>query len=150
MPISSRRQARILAYQTLYQRKKIGIHPTGEELLFNDNPLAEKYSDFCHQLIETTWKELATVDETIQRHLTNWRQARISDSLNALLRIATSELLFFPDIDGKVVLNEAIEICRNYVDAQATKILNGVLHAIWQEKSTPLPAEDTLPPETAS
>lgn len=149
MPISSRRQARILAYQTLYQRKKIGVHPAGEELLFNTNPLAEKYSDFCHQLIETTWKELSTVDETIQRHLLNWRQTRISESLNALMRIATGELLYFPDIDGKIVLNEAIEICRSYVDTQATKILNGVLHAIWQEKSTSLPAGDT-PPESAS
>jgi len=149
MPISSRRQARILAYQTLYQRKKIGIHPAGEELLFNANPLAEKYLDFCHQLIETTWKELSTVDETIQRHLLNWRQTRISESLNALMRIATSELLYFTDIDGKIVLNEAIEICRSYVDTQATKILNGVLHAIWQEKSNPQPASDT-PPESAS
>jgi N utilization substance protein B len=149
MSISSRRQARILAYQTLYQRKKMGLHPAGEELLFDANPLAEKYSDFCHQLIETTWKELSTVDETIQRHLINWRQTRISDSLNALMRIATSELLYFPDIDGKIVLNEAIEICRSYVDTQATKFLNGVLHAIWQEKSNPQPAGDTSP-ESAS
>ncbi len=142
MPVSSRRQARILAYQTLYQRKKIGVHPTGEELLFNANPLAEKYSDFSHKLIETTWKELSSVDETIQRHLLNWRQTRISESLNALMRIATSELLYFPDIDGKIILNEAIEICRSYVDTQATKILNGVLHAIWQEKSNSLPTSD--------
>ncbi len=149
MPISSRRQARILAYQTLYQRKKIGVHPTGEALLLGANPLAEKYSDFCHELIETTWKELITVDETIQRHLLNWKQTRISESLNALMRIATSELLYFPDIDGKIVLNEAIEICRSHVDTQATKILNGVLHAIWQEKSTLHPASDTPPEPTA-
>jgi len=150
MPTSSRRKARILAYQTLYQRKKIGIHPLGEELLSDATPLAEKYSDFCQQLIETTWKELSTIDETIQRHLINWKQTRISESLNALLRIATSELLYFPDIDGKIVLNEAIEICRSYVDTQATKLLNGVLHAIWQENSNAHPVTDTKSPETAS
>ncbi|NQU63460.1 MAG: transcription antitermination factor NusB [SAR324 cluster bacterium] len=135
MPISSRRKARILAYQTLYQRKKIGIQTRGEEILFKATPLSDKYSDFCKQLIETTWKELNAIDETIQRHLTNWKQTRISESLNALIRIATCELLYFPDTDGKIVLNETIEICRSYVDSQATKILNGVLHAIWQEKS---------------
>lgn len=150
MPISSRRQARILAYQTLYQRKKIGIQPRGEELLFKATPLADKYSDFCKQLIDTTWKELNAVDETIQRHLTNWKQTRISESLNALIRIATCELLYFPDTDGKVVLNEAIEICRSYVDNQATKILNGVLHAIWQETSNINSTVDPANPEKTS
>jgi len=133
MPISNRRKARILAYQTLYQRKKIGIQPQGEAHLLSQTPLAEKYEDFYRKVIDTTWKELDTIDKTIQGHLINWKQARISESLNALLRIATCELLFFPDTDGKVVLNEAIEICRAYIDSQATKILNGVLHAIWQE-----------------
>lgn len=107
----------------------------GEENLFAEHPLAEKYADFCRDLIDTTWRELDKIDDTIQGHLINWRQARISESLNALLRVATCELLFFPDTDGKVVLNEAIEICRKYVDNQATKILNGVLHAIWQKKA---------------
>lgn len=133
MPISNRRKARILAYQILYQRKKIGIQPEGEERLFRETPLAEKYADFCRNLIEITWRELETIDSHIQSHLINWKQARISESLNALLRIATAELLYFPNTDGKVVLNEAIEICRRYVDAQATKILNGVLHAIMQK-----------------
>ncbi len=133
MPISNRRKARIIAYQALYQRKKIGIQPVGEERLFNENPLADKYSEFCRELIDTTWRELEAIDSIIQSHLINWKQTRISESLNALFRIATCELMFFPDTDGKVVLNEAIEICRRYVDSQATKILNGVLHAIWQK-----------------
>lgn len=134
MSISNRRKARILAYQILYQRKKIGIQATGEDRLFEETPLADKYVNFCRQLIDTTWKELETIDKTIQRHLINWKQTRISESLNALFRIATCELLYFPDTDGKVVLNEAIEICRSYVDTQATRILNGVLHSIWQKQ----------------
>ncbi|MBU2644512.1 transcription antitermination factor NusB [bacterium] len=147
MSTSNRRKARILAYQTLYQRKKIGIQPAGEARLFLEHPLSDKYSEFCRQLIDTTWKELSTIDGTIQRYLINWKQTRISESLNALLRIATCELLFFPDTDGKVVLNEAIEICRSYVDSQATKILNGVLHAVWQEGVTSEPPAPDKDPE---
>lgn len=136
MQISNRRRARILAFQTLYQRNKIGIHPEGEERLFAEHPLAGKYAEFCRNLIDKTWQELAIVDSAIQSHLINWKQARISESLNALLRIATCELLYFSDTDGKVVLNESIEICRKYVDNQATKILNGVLHAVWQARKS--------------
>ncbi|MCP4753411.1 MAG: transcription antitermination factor NusB [Proteobacteria bacterium] len=130
----TRRQARTLAFQIIYHRAKIGIHQEGEKLLFENASLSGKHRDFGCELIDTAWRELNKIDSTIQRHLINWKQTRISDALNALLRISTSELLFFPETDGRVVFNEAIEICRSYVDERATKILNGVLHAVWEDR----------------
>ena len=45
------------------------------------------------------------------------------------MRVAVGELLFFPETDGKVVFNEAIEICRSYVDKDATGIFLTVIIA---------------------
>lgn len=133
MPKSSRRKARILAFQIVYNRQKLGIQTEGEALHSSFSSLSDDHRQFSHDLVNTTWQNLERIDQTIQSHLINWKQSRISISLNALLRVCSCELLFFPDTDGKIVLNEAIEICKTFVDDSATGILNGVLHAIWQE-----------------
>jgi len=134
MPNSSRRQARILAYQVIYNRQKLGIQSEGESLLLDATELTDDHLQFSHSLIKSTWQNLERIDQTIQTHLQNWKQSRISVSLNALMRVCSCELLFFPETDGKIVLNEAMEMCKSYVEEKATGILNGVLHAIWQER----------------
>lgn len=131
MPKSSRRQARIIAFQIIYQRQKIGVQENGETLLKKQTPVNQEHAIFTRDLVDTTWQQLPTVDEHIQKHLQGWRQDRISDTLNALLRVAVSELFFFQKTDGKVVINEALEICKSHVDSEATSLLNGVLHAVW-------------------
>lgn len=133
MPRPTRSKARILAFQIVYNRDKIGINQQGEDLLFRNSNLSKPYETFSQNLVNTTWQKLDEIDSAIKKHLINWKQTRISDTLNALLRVATCELLFFPETDSKVVFNEAIEICRNYVDEKATKLCNGTLHSIWQD-----------------
>ena len=135
--MSSRRQARIIAFQTIYQRQKIGVQEDGEARLLRQFPISHKHLGFFEKLRDTTWNQLPIIDKQIRTYLVNWKQDRISDSLNALMRVAVGELLFFPETDGKVVFNEAIEICRSYVDKDATGILNGVLHSVWKNRKDP-------------
>jgi transcription antitermination protein NusB len=134
MTSSSRRSARVLAFQIVYQRDKTGIQPENEVRILESEGLSDLHRQFCQALIDLTRQHHHAIDAEIQRYLKNWRQGRITDSLNALFRVAVCELLFFPDTDGKVVLNEAIEICRGFVDQNATGILNGVLNAVWKAR----------------
>ena len=136
MSRSTRHNSRILAFQITYTRAKFGIHHKGEELLFKQAGLTGNYQIFFQNLVDTTWEKLDEIDKVIQQHLTNWKQTRISETLNALLRISSCELLFFPEIDNKIVINEAIEICRNFVGEKATKFCNGDLHAVWQDSNS--------------
>lgn len=129
MSISFRRQARVIAFQTIYSRHKLGVVSSGEERMISDSNLPEKYATFSRNLIQNTWQQLEEIDQVIEANLQNWKQKRLADTLNALLRIAICELKYFPDTDAKVVINEAIEICREYIDEKATKICNGVLHS---------------------
>lgn len=132
MSQATRRAAREIAFQVLYHRSKLGVTPYGEDLLIQSIQTNKKQYSYCTYLIQHTWDNLDQIDSVIEKHLINWKQSRLSDSLNALLRLGIFELLFEKEIDGKVILNETLEICKKYVDEKATKMCNGVLHAVYQ------------------
>lgn len=132
MPQPNHRLARILAFQITYQRDQIGQNPAGESLLFSNSKLNSSEIDFAGKLIENLEKNSKVIDGLIEENLTNWKKSRLSDSLNALLQIAIAELQIPGVANGKIVINEAIEICRQFVDENAVKICNGVLDAVWK------------------
>lgn len=133
MSYQLKRQARELALQVIYQRAQVGVRTAGEDLLFNSSSLDAKNLEFCRKLLDKTWSNLDTIDQAIQKQLPeNWKQDRVSEVLNSLLRIASAELLFFKETDGKIVINESLEICRKMVGEEAVKISNGVLNAVWK------------------
>lgn len=130
MPKPSRHQARITAFQIIYSREKLGIQEQGEARVIKDAGLVSKYATFCTSLVDRTWQNLEQIDQYIQKNLKNWKQSRIAPTLNALLRISICELIFLKETESKIIINEAIEICKHFVDEKATKICNGVLHSI--------------------
>ena len=133
MTIATRRKAREIAFLTIYQREKIGISTEGEVLLIKNEKLHKKHKHFMKQLICVTWNHLEEIDKKIQEKLENWRQSRLNSSLNALLRIGVCELILMKETEGKVVINECIEICKKYVGESAVKLCNGVLNAVWKD-----------------
>ena len=133
MPRQTRHNARILAFQAVYCRDKLGINRAGESQLFTDSGLKGAYLEFSRELTEKTWNNLSDIDPVIQSNLKNWKQHRLTDTLNSLLRIGICELLFFKETESKIIINEAIEICKKYVDEKASRMCNGVLHAAAKE-----------------
>ncbi len=133
MPQPSRRKAREVALQTIYSRSRFKLIAETEFLITKESKLSKKHQEFAESLISKTWNNLDNIDQAITKNLKHWKQTRLSETLNALLRIGSCELLYFPDTDAKIVLNESIELCKCYVGDKATKLCNGVLHAIWQE-----------------
>jgi len=49
-----------------------------------------------------------------------------------ILRLALYELLDQPDVPARVVIDEAIELGREFGDAETPHFINGVLDAIWK------------------
>ncbi len=132
MTSSGHRAARILAFQITYQRDQIGHNPAGESLLFKDTGLGKSDTKFARKLIESLENNSSLINRLIERNLTNWKTSRLTDSLNALLQIAVAELQITDAAKGKMVINEALEICKQFVDRNAVKICNGVLDAVWK------------------
>ena len=60
----------------------------------------------------------------------HWDTARMAAIDLAILQIAITEFLYFPDIPPKVSINEAIDIAKRFSTAESGKFINGILDAV--------------------
>lgn len=129
----TRNEARIKAMTILYQvslydKNNISYNLDDiikENLEFIDNFVL----DLVHGVINN--KEI--IDNLANKYLNNWPIRRLGLTDQAILRIAIYELLY-TDTDGKIVINEAINISKDYSDDKVVKMINGVLDKIYNEK----------------
>ncbi len=134
--MGSRRSARILALQALYQ---IDITAkTIDEVLSFD--WIEKNHDastlnFACSLIKGTLKNLSRIDKRIIKQLEHWDLDRLSFVDRAILRFSTYSLLYRDDLPDTVVINEAIDIAKIYGTDESYRFVNGVLDGIRKEKN---------------
>lgn len=133
--MSSRRKARILAFQALYawNTSRISL----EELLAFSWVEQEKLQKldtenrlFAAYLIKGTIENIELIDKTIQEHLKHWLIDRVQKVDLALLRISTYTLMFQSDIPYQIVIDEAIEIAKEYGTDESYRFVNGVLDSI--------------------
>jgi N utilization substance protein B len=128
---STRRKGRELALQALYQIEITGdTSANALELFlrhFEGNPKAK---EFARRLVSGVVSQSSAIDETIQRCTENWKLARLAKVDLVILRMASYELLFCPDIPNTVSLDEAIEIGKRFGSADSATFINGVLDQI--------------------
>jgi len=70
------------------------------------------------------------IDQTITKHLKNWTINRLERTNLLLLRLATYELVYQPEVDKRIVMNEAIELTKTFNDEKSSKFVNGILQSI--------------------
>lgn len=70
------------------------------------------------------------IDQAISQNLKKWSLSRLERTNLLILRLAAYELLYQPEVDKRVVMNEAIELTKSYNDEKASKFVNGVLQSI--------------------
>lgn len=88
---------------------------------------------FTEQLVRGAAENQAEIDGIVQRASRNWRLERMARVDRNVLRLATYELRFVPEVPGKVVINEAIEVAKRYGAAESPAFVNGLLDRISQE-----------------
>lgn len=131
--MTQRRRARECALEVLY-RLDIGnedVNKTTDEI-FSKRKFSAQGKKFFLELVDKTFNNLPTIDKTIKQTLKHWSLTRLSSVDRAILRVACSELLYFPDIPPNVVINEALEIAKRYSTAESSRFINGVLDAIYK------------------
>lgn len=134
--MGSRRSARILALQGLYQLDISG-RPPEEVLSFS---WVEKQHDpstleFAGRLIEGTCSNLEKIDRIIVRQLEHWDLNRVSYVDRAILRFSTFSLLYQDDVPDSVIINEAVDIAKIFGTDDSYRFVNGVLDGIRKEKA---------------
>lgn len=88
---------------------------------------------FVERLVRGTMSNSKAIDELISKWSQNWRISRMGRVDRNILRLATYELAFEPEIPSKVTLNEAIEIAKRYGTEESGKFVNGILDRLAQE-----------------
>ncbi len=126
-----RREAREKALQTLFQLENTEL--TIEDAM--SHVLDGQNDSFYEKLVRGTTEHLAQIDESLKTKLENWSLDRLPKIERTVLRLAVFELLFMQDAPAKVVMNEAIELCKTFGDDKSSKFVNGVLSKYAVESS---------------
>lgn len=89
--------------------------------------------DFFRTLVFGTLKNCETIDESVTPFLD-----RAISALNpvelSVLRLALYELQFHPEVPPSVVINEAIELAKEFGATDGYKFVNGVLNSVVKAK----------------
>ena len=137
--MASRRKARILAFQALYawevHHNQSGNLSIPEGLLDfswaeNTKPLDEKMTAYSRLLVCGTVENVVAVDSMIQEHLQNWDLERLNRVDLAILRMSVYTLIFQTDMPPSIVIDEAIEISREFGTDDSYRFVNGVLDSV--------------------
>lgn len=126
--MGKRRKAREVVLRVLYEAEFSDRTP--------DDILSERVESsgvggdtgaYAHALLASVTEHSAELDARIAETAANWDFERISLIDKNILRFAMAEVLFFPEIPTKVIINEAIEIAHKYSSGDAGKFVNGIL-----------------------
>ncbi len=132
----SRRKGRILAFQGIYSWDAGGMEK--EDVLALEWAKSDSGADtvdgdsgtFARLIIAGTIENQNQIDEIIKKHLTNWTIDRVNKVSLAILRISVYSLLFMKDVPPTIVIDEAIDIAKEYGQDDAFKFINGILDNI--------------------
>ena len=125
-----RHEAREKALQILFQLDSTEL-PVEEAI---EHVLEERKSNaFLEQLVRGTIEHKEAIDAILEEKLENWTLSRLPKIERTVLRLSVYELLYMQDTPQKVVLNEAIELCKVFSDDKSSKFVNGVLSKFTQQ-----------------
>lgn len=145
--MGSRRKARKKALQILFQ---LDFRDDDIETICNEfwseNRVGDKVREFAEKLAKGAYANRENIDRLIGSTVEHWSMKRLASVDRAILRCATYELLYMPDIPPKVTINEAVEIAKTFGTEESSGFINGVLDKI--REKTGKPAATTGPIET--
>lgn len=129
----SRRLARETALQVLFQLDVNGDKSDIETVVRHwagEFAVPEQSIPFAQELVNGTLEHQSEIDEKLSGLSEGWGLKRMANVDRNLLRLASYEILYHPEIPGRVTLNEAIEIAKLYGSDESGKFINGILDKI--------------------
>jgi len=130
-----KREGRIICFQALYSYD-FNDKPASEIVKFDwlEEKIEPETIEYAKFLVEGCFRNLAEIDDLIIKKLRNWEFNRISAVDKAILRFSLFSLLYEKDLDQKIIINEAVEIAKEFGNEDSYKFINGILDAIRKTK----------------
>jgi N utilization substance protein B len=85
--------------------------------------------EFAERLLQGTLKRLAEIDALIETGSRNWRLERMAVVDRSVLRLAVFELID-GEVPKEVVMNEALELGKEFGSEESASFINGVLAGV--------------------
>ena len=131
----ARRKGRILAFQALYSWDLGNVDVDNVlDFAWVENETLERMGEesltFTRLLVSGTIEHIEEIDSVIKSHLTNWDFDRLNKVDLAILRISVYPLLFQKDIHSSIIIDEAIDISKEFGSDDSFKFINAVLDSI--------------------
>ena len=135
--MGSRRKGRIIAFQTIFSwdfnDNKIDDLINFCWINESNKKIKEDSILFAKLIIQGTIENIIEIDKKIKKHISNWDFKRIAKVDLAILRLSTYSLMFQKDIAGNIVIDEAIDISKEFSSEESYRFINGVLDSIYKE-----------------
>jgi len=125
-----RSNARKKAMQALYQWSISGNELKEIEVQFqSEQDMSKVDTDYFHQLLFEVPKSLSDLDQELAPMMDR-KDDELDPVEQAILRIATYELLHRLDVPYQVVIKEAVDLALSFGADQSHKFVNGVLDTL--------------------
>lgn len=130
--VGLRRKSRTIALNILYLIDNCSMSVDNAiNCVFNEvNDYPDNFKNFTAALVAGTVQNKNLIDETIQNYLHNWTLERMAVIDRNIIRISTFEFMAFPETPVSVIINEAIEIAKEYSTRDSGRFVNGLLDKI--------------------
>jgi N utilization substance protein B len=126
---AQRRDGRVVALQYLYAWSLNAPKNLTDDLrvFFEQCEQPRDHYAFGEELIHGVIANLADLDARIKALAHNWEFERIAKIDLAILRLAMFEMIYRKDIPPVVSINEAIDLSKQFSNADAKRFINGIL-----------------------
>ena len=144
--MGARRSGREAALQMLFQIEASGADAERAITLFWRNFEADPEGRaYAEEVVRGVAPRIEELDARIKGAATNWRIERMTRVDRNLLRLGTWELAYRADVPRAVILDEAVELAKEFGTEDSSAFVNGVLAKIADElgrtDATPPPQE---------
>ncbi len=148
----SRRNGRVIAFQALYSwdvtkaslddlltfswlQKDAEVEGASQEAPVELSETSKEERTFASIIIAGTISHIDEIDKLIENHLSSsWSMDRISRVALAILRTSVYELLFQNGAEPKIVIDEAVNIAKDFDTDDSYKFINAVLDKIGKDE----------------
>ena len=146
-----RHQGRSYALQALYQAEILESKAMKHVDRFLDQlDTNREVKLFARELVEGTLRNRKHIDRYLRRNLEHWKLSRLSSTVRNILRLAVFELYHHPELSHSVIINEAVELCKDFVDNSSHALTNSVLQRVYDQITEERKMKVHTKPEVAS
>ena len=148
----SRRNGRVIAFQASYSwdvtkasldelltfswLQKDAEIEAAQEAPVELSETSKEERTFASLIIAGTISHIDEIDKLIENHLSSsWSMDRISRVALAILRTSVYELLFQNGAEAKIVIDEAVNIAKDFDTDDSYKFINAVLDKIGKDEA---------------